>query len=199
MFGGFNIDNQFFSLIFRMKYINRWALMRNTSTENIAEHSLDVAIIAHALGVLKNKRFGGNLNCEHLAVLAMYHDCTEIITGDMPTPIKYYNKDIKQAYKQIEAKAADTLLTFLPDDINEEYSYILKTRDDDEYLWRLVKAADRISAYIKCIEERKMGNSEFLSAENSILTSINQINLPEVSCFMQEFIPAFTCNIDEQA
>ena len=192
-------ENQFYSMLFRMKYINRWGLMRNVRTENIAEHSLDVAFIAHALGIIKNKRYGGNIDCEHLALLAMYHDCSEIITGDLPTPVKYYSNDIKSAYKQVESVAKEVMLSYLPSDIREEYEKLFYKKENEEYLWRLVKAADRISALIKCIEEKRMGNKDFEKAEESILTSINEIDLPEVQCFMKEFIPAFTLTLDEQA
>ena len=191
-------ENQFFAMLSRMKYINRWGLMRNVRSENISEHSLDVAFIAHALGIIKNKRFGGNINCDRLAVLAMYHDTTEIITGDMPTPVKYYNKSIKTAYKEVEAVAQNTLLSYLPEDIREEYQKVFDRKDDEEYLWSLVKAADRISALVKCIEEREMGNKDFQKAEETIMLSINQIDLPEVRCFMKEFIPAFRLTLDEQ-
>lgn len=191
-------ENQFFAMLSRMKYINRWGLMRNVRSENISEHSLDVAFFAHALGIIKNKRFGGNIDCDRLAVLAMYHDTTEIITGDMPTPVKYYNKSIKTAYKEVEAFAQNTLLSYLPVDIREEYQKVFNTEDDEEYLWGLVKAADRISALVKCIEEREMGNKDFQKAEETIMQSIDQIDLPEVRCFMEEFIPAFRLTLDEQ-
>ncbi len=191
-------ENQFFAMLSRMKYINRWGLMRNVRSENISEHSLDVAIFAHALGIIRNKRFGGNIDCNRLAVLAMYHDTTEIITGDMPTPVKYYNKSIKTAYKEVEAVAQNTLLSYLPEDIREEYQKVFDRKDDEEYLWSLVKAADRISALVKCIEEREMGNKDFQKAEETIMLSINQIDLPEVRCFMKEFIPAFRLTLDEQ-
>ena len=191
-------ENQFFAMLSRMKYINRWGLMRNVRSENISEHSLDVAFFAHALGIIKNKRFGGNIDCDRLAVLAMYHDTTEIITGDMPTPVKYYNQSIKTAYKEVEAIAQNTLLSYLPEDIREEYQKVFDRKDDEEYLWSLVKAADRISALVKCIEEREMGNKDFQKAEETIMLSINQIDLPEVRCFMEEFIPAFRLTLDEQ-
>ena len=191
-------ENQFFAMLSRMKYINRWGLMRNVRSENISEHSLDVAFFTHALGIIKNKRFGGDIDCDRLVVLAMYHDTTEIITGDMPTPVKYYNKSIKTAYKEVEAVAQNTLLSYLPEDIREEYQKVFDRKDDEEYLWSLVKAADRISALVKCIEEREMGNKDFQKAEETIMLSINQIDLPEVKCFMEEFIPAFRLTLDEQ-
>ncbi len=192
-------ENQFFSMLSRMKYINRWGLMRNTISENICEHSLDVAFIAHSLAVLRNKRFNGDLNAERVALLAMYHDTTEIITGDLPTPVKYYSNKIKDAYNEVEDIAKNKMLSYLPEDLREEYSCLFYHCEEDNELWKLVKAADRLSALIKCIEERRMGNADFEKAEISILNSIKEIDLPEVQCFLNEFIPAFTLTLDEQA
>jgi len=192
-------ESKFFAVISRMKYINRWALMRNTLTENISEHSLETAFIAHALALIRNKRFGGSVNAERCALLAMYHDTTEIITGDLPTPIKYYSKEIKGAYDEIEDKAKNTLLGYLPDYLREEYVPLLGRTEDDGELWRLVKGADKLSALIKCIEERNMGNSDFASAEKSTLAAIEKMELPEVKVFMEEFIPSYYLTLDEQA
>jgi len=192
-------ENQFFAMLSRMKYINRWGLMRNTISENICEHSLDVAFIAHALAIIKNKRFGGNINAERVALLAIFHDTTEIITGDLPTPIKYYNSKIKDAYNEVEDIAKDTLLSYLPEDLKEEYTSLLYHENEEKELWKLVKSADRISALIKCIEEKRMGNTDFDKAEISILKSIKEIDLPEVQCFLEEFIPAYKLTLDEQA
>ena len=147
------INSAFYAMVSRMKYINRWALMRNSYPENLSEHSLEVGMIAHALALISNKKFGNNLNAERAAVIGMYHDSTEIITGDMPTPIKYYNKDTKDAYKNVERQAAEELLSLLPDYLREEYVTLFFKEEEEEYIWKLVKAADRISAYIKCIEE----------------------------------------------
>jgi len=191
--------NQFFAMISRMKYINRWGLMRNTIPENISEHSLDVAFIAHSLAVIKNTRFGGSINAERVALLAMFHDTTEIITGDLPTPVKYYNSKIKDAYNDVENIAKIKILSYLPKDIRGEYNSLFYHEENEEYLWRLVKSADRISAFIKCIEEKRMGNTDFEKAEIVILKSIEEIDLPEVKCFMDEFIPAFRLTLDEQA
>ena len=151
-------NSPFFAMISRMKYINRWSLMRNSYQENISEHSLEVGMLAHALALISNKQYGNHINAERAAVIGMYHDCTEIITGDMPTPIKYYNADTKDAYKNVEKQATMELLSMLPDYLYEEYRDIFFQKEDEEYLWRLVKAADRLSAYIKCIEEEKAGN-----------------------------------------
>ena len=164
----------FFAMLSRMKYINRWGLMRNTITENIAEHSLDVAVIAHGLAIIGNTYFGKQLNEDRIAVLAMYHDTTEIITGDMPTPIKYYNCDIKKVYKDIEKVAENRLIEKLPEDFKGEFENIY---NPDKEIARLVKAADKLSAYIKCIEEENAGNSEFKKAKESILESKSSSSL----------------------
>lgn len=193
------LENQFFAMLSRMKYINRWGLMRNTISENISEHSLDVAFIAHALAVIKNKCYGGNINAERVALLAMYHDTTEIITGDLPTPVKYYSKKIKDAYSEVEEIAKVKMLSYLPLEIQDEYKSLFYNNQDEDYLWQLVKAADRISALIKCIEEKRMGNTDFEKAELSILDSVEKINLLEVQYFIKNFLPAFKLTLDEQA
>ena len=192
-------ESKFFAVVSRMKYINRWSLMRNTITENISEHSLETAFIAHALALIRNKRFGGNVDPERCALLAMYHDTTEIITGDLPTPVKYYNSDIKGAYDEIEKKAENTLLSYLPDDLREYYEPLLSPTEEEKELWQLVKGADKLSALIKCIEERKMGNADFLSAEKSTLKTVQKMDIPEVKVFLDEFIPAYGLTLDEQA
>ena len=157
----------FFSTLSRLKYINRWGLMNNTRNENLSEHSLEVAFIAHALCIIKNKRFGGNIDADKVAVYAMFHDCTEIITGDLPTPIKYSSKKLREAYKAVEEEAGERLLSTLPDDLREEYEKYFVVQDGDEEIWKIVKSADRLSALIKCIDERRMGNMEFCKAEES--------------------------------
>ena len=191
--------DRFFAVISRMKYINRWALMRNTITENISEHSLETAFIAHALALIRNERFGGNVNAERVALLAMYHDTTEIITGDLPTPIKYYSKEIKGAYNEVEEKAKNTLIGYLPDDLKKYYEPLLAPTEEEKELWRLVKGADKLSALIKCIEERKMGNADFASAEKATLEALGKLNIPEAEVFMKAFIPAYDLPLDEQA
>ncbi len=193
------MSERFFAVISRMKYINRWALMRNTITENISEHSLEVAFIAHALGLIRNKRFGGDVDAERCALLAMFHDVTEIITGDLPTPVKYYNKEIRSVYEEIEHKAIDQLVSYLPDDLKEDYRPLFSHTDEEAELWTIVKAADKLSAYIKCIEERRMGNDDFVSAEQATLSSIHALELPEAEVFLEEFIPAYTLTLDDQA
>lgn len=190
-------ENHFFAMMSRMKYVNRWGLMRNTFTENISEHSLDVAMIAHSLGVINNIYFQGNINADRLALMGMYHDSTEIITGDLPTPVKYYNPIIRDAYKEVEGIAADELLKGLPAKMRDVYYSILHEETAEKELWRYVKAADKISAYIKCVEEQRMGNCDFEEAGKSILDIINDLNMPEVDFFMENFMPAYLLTIDE--
>lgn len=193
------MESKFFAVISRMKYINRWSLMRNTIKENISEHSLETAFIAHALALLRNKRFGGNVNPERCALLAMFHDTTEIITGDLPTPVKYYNPQIKNAYGEIEDNAKRQLLSYLPEDLRDDYEPLFARTVEESELWDLVKGADKISALIKCIEEKQMGNSDFTSAEKSTYQAIKALNLPEAEVFLQEFMPSYNLTLDEQA
>jgi 5'-deoxynucleotidase len=191
--------SHFFAYIARMKLINRWALKRNTSTENIQEHSLQVAFIAHSLAVVKNKLFNGTINAERTAVLAMYHDASEIFTGDLPTPIKYYNPKIKDEYAKVEEVANELLLKALPKELKEEYEPFFFKKDEDIECWRLVKAADRIAAYLKCVEEERAGNKEFEQAKEGIKKDIDtfQNELEEVKYFMEVFVPSFSLNLDE--
>ena len=191
-------SSKFFAIISRMKYINRWSLMRNTVTENISEHSLEVAFIAHLLAVLRNKRFGGNVNPERVALLAMYHDTPEIITGDLPTPIKYYNKKINSAYSELENNASRQLLSYLPDDIKGEYEPLFYKDESDSEHWELVKAADKISALIKCVEEKQMGNKDFSDAESATLKIIKELNVKEADVFLEEFMPSYGLTLDKQ-
>lgn len=192
------MSSHFFAMHSRMKYINRWALMRNTVSENISEHSNDVAVIAHALAVIKNVRFGGNLNAERAAFLGLYHDMTEIITGDMPTPVKYYSEDMREAFKEVEDKAGRRLLSMLPEDMARYYEGAFFKEEEDEYLWKIVKAADKISALIKCIEEKNAGNNEFGKALDSTRASVESMNMPEADVFLEEFLPSFYLSLDEQ-
>ena len=192
------MSKHFFAMHSRMKYINRWALMRNTVSENISEHSNDVAVIAHALAVLKNLRFGGNLDPERAAFLGLYHDMTEIITGDMPTPVKYYSDDMREAFKEVEDKAGRHLLSMLPDDMAQYYESAFFKVQEDEYLWKIVKAADKISALIKCIEEKNAGNNEFGKALISTRESLDKMAMPEVDAFLDEFLDSFYLSLDEQ-
>ena len=160
--------------------------------------NIEVAIIAHALGVINNKRFNGNINPERLAVLAIFHDVSEIITGDLATPVKYSNKEIQNAYKELETQAQKSLLDMLPNDLQPEYENILCQQESEELLWKYIKAADKISALIKCTEELIMGNKEFTKAQQSTLNAINKIDLPEVKIFMEELFPAYELTLDEQ-
>lgn len=190
-------DTRFYALISRMKYITRWSLMRNAVSENIQEHSHMVAVIAHALGIIGNRVYGKDYNPEHLATVAIFHDATEILTGDMPTPIKYQNPDIIKAYHQVEAYAADKLLQMIPEELRADYAPLLDPDSHGGEAYRLVKAADKLSALIKCVEERKAGNSEFISAERSTRASITAMGLPEADYFMEHFMPAFELDLDE--
>lgn len=187
--------NNFFGMLSRMKYINRWGLMRNNINENIAEHSLQVAIIAHGLAVIGNKRFGRNLNAEHIAMMGIMHDTTETITGDLPTPIKYYAPEIRDAYKKVENIAANQLLKELPEDMQEAYEDILI--EDDSIEWKYVKAADKLSAYIKCIEEKNTGNTDFAKAEDTIRKALEDMQMEEIDVFIEEFLPAYVMTLDE--
>lgn len=189
----------FFAMLSRMKYINRWGLMRNTRSENICEHSLDTAVLAHALATLRNQRFGGSVDAEKAATLAIFHDVTEIITGDMPTPVKYHSKTIRNAYQDVEAMAQDRLLSLLPEDLRPTYEPLLRQEEAvDPELLRLVKAADKLSALIKCVEEQAMGNQEFRKAEQTITASIHAMQLPEAEVFLEEFLPSYRLTLDEQ-
>lgn len=184
-------------MVNRMKLIDRWALMRNTSKENIAEHSHSVAVIAHALALIGNKKFGKNYNTERVCLLALYHDTTEVITGDMPTPVKYYNDDIKSVYKDIEHIAGERLLAMLPDEFKDDYTPLFEKREEDGELWALVKAADKISALIKCIEEKRMGNLEFDKALEAQEKLIDEIQLDEVKYFRDNFLSGYYLTLDE--
>lgn len=190
--------NHFFAMHSRMKYINRWALMRNTQSENISEHSNDVAAIAHAIAVIKNVRFGGNVNAERAALFGLYHDMPEIITGDMPTPVKYHSQAMRQEFQQVESLACEKLLSMLPDDMRPYYADCFFPKEEDGYLWKIVKAADKISALIKCIEEQNAGNREFDAAIRSTRKAIVELGLPEAEAFIGDFIPSFFLSLDEQ-
>ena len=189
------MKNSFFALISRMRYISRWGLMRNTAPENIQEHSHMVSVIAHGLAVIRRDVFGGEIDPNLVATVALYHDASEIFTGDLPSPIKYLNPDISAAYKQVEQVAMDKLLSLLPKEVQAAYQPLLCEIDPD--VQSLVKAADRLSAYIKCLEEIRAGNDEFRAAEKVILQSIEANTLPEAEYFMAHFIPAFTLALDE--
>lgn len=186
----------FFALMGRMKYIDRWGLMRNTQVENIQEHSHMVAVLAHALAVIGREKFGGRVDPGEAAVAGLYHDASEILTGDLPTPVKYDNPAIKEAYKAVERVAADKLLSLLPQEFQEEFSPYVREELDPQLL-RVVKAADKLSAYIKCLEELKAGNTEFRLAAEQTRQALEASPLPEVGYFMEHFLPAFELTLDE--
>ena len=189
--------NSFFAMMSRMKYIERWALMRNSRSENLSEHSLEVSMIAHALAVIGNTFLGKELDAKKAALLGIYHDATEIITGDMPTPIKYYNAQIKNTYKDIEKKASKTLLDMLPEEMQASYRAVFEKQQEDAYLWKLVKAADKLSAYIKCVEEEQAGNREFIRAKEMTLNHIRSMGVEETTLFLEYFMDAYGKNLDE--
>jgi len=190
------MSENFFAYISRMRYIGRWSLMRNSIPENIQEHSHMVAVLAHALGVIRRDVFGVPCDPNECAAAALYHDCSEILTGDLPTPIKYHSDEIMDAYKQVEKLACDKLLDTLPAELRGAFEPML-TGETQERLHDIVKAADKLSAYIKCIEERRAGNDEFLSAERQIRGILDASPLPEVKYFLEHFIPAFELTLDE--
>jgi 5'-deoxynucleotidase len=186
----------FYAYLSRLKLIGRWGLMRNTQKENDAEHSFQAAVIAHGIAMLSRERYLRDVNPEHVMALALYHDAHEVITGDMPTPVKYYNPRMKHAFTELEEQASEWLMDMLPEDLQDAYRPYF-TPDVTGLEWRIVKAADRICAYVKCIEEQKAGNKEFDQAKDIITKSIEQIDLPEVNAFFKEFVPGFGLSLDE--
>jgi 5'-deoxynucleotidase len=187
----------FFAMISRMKYIDRWSLMRNSRSENLSEHSMEAAVVAHALVLLHNRRFGGELNAERAALLGLYHDAPESLTGDMPTPVKYHSKELRKAYKSVEDNACLTLINMLPDDLKVDYKPFFFPAPEDAELWKYVKAADKICALTKCIDEKKAGNTEFEKAEGSVREAITAMQMPEADCFLNEFLPGYSLTLDE--
>ena len=188
--------NHFFAYLDRMKLIRRWGLMRNTMPENDMEHTLQTAYIAHGLAALAKVRHQRDVDPEHVAMLAMYHDVSEVITGDLPTPVKYKTPDIQDAYHELENHAKEQLLDMLPADLRPHFAPYVQP-DESSYEWQLVKSADRISAYLKCIEEEKMGNRDFEQAKATILQNLVLNPLPEVQDFMRDFVPSFSLSMDE--
>ena len=187
--------NEFYALMGRMRYITRWGLMRNTFSENIQEHSHQVAVLAHALAVIRNEYFGGQTDPGAVAAAALFHDAPEIMTGDLPTPIKYYNPAIRDAYKQVERVASDKLLGMLPEKLRGTYDALLNPADRETEL--LIKAADKLSAWIKCVEELKAGNLEFRAAAEQTEKALDAYELPEVAFFKEHFMPSFRLTLDE--
>ncbi|HGE9138414.1 TPA: 5'-deoxynucleotidase [Yersinia enterocolitica] len=189
--------SHFFAHLSRLKLINRWPLMRNVRTENVSEHSLQVAFVAHALAIIKNRKFNGNLNADRIALLAMYHDASEVITGDLPTPIKYYNPQIAHEYKKIEKVAQQKLIEMLPVELQHDFRCLL-----DEYYYSeeekaLVKQADALCAYLKCLEELSAGNNEFIQAKARLEKTLAMRQSPEMDYFMEVFVPSFSLSLDE--
>ena len=191
------MPKSFYAMLSRMKYIHRWPLMRNTSTENISEHTQEVAVLAHALALLTNQRFGGTVDTGRCVLLALYHDVPEILTGDLPTPVKYHDPAIREAYKKVETGAANRLLDMLPDDLRPLYAPLLHG-EDGSIEARLVKAADKLSALVKCTEELKLGNKEFDNAQKATEQALHDMQLPAVEAFLQEFMPAYSLTLYEQ-
>lgn len=191
------MTSHFFAMLSRMKYIHRWALMRNSYPENISEHSLEVAMLSHALSTIANVRLGKTVNAEKAALIGLFHDAPEIITGDMPTPVKYFSDDTRGAFKKVEDDAAKKLLSLLPEDLRSTYEPFFFESEEDAYLHKIVKAADRLSALIKCIEESKTGNREFEGAMKGIRRRLLDMKMEEVDIFCREFLPSYERNLDE--
>jgi 5'-deoxynucleotidase len=190
-------ESHFFAHLARMKLIQRWPLMRSVSTENISEHSLQVAFVAHALAIIKNKKFAGNANPERIAILAMYHDTSEVLTGDMPTPVKYYNPDIAKEYKKIEAAAELKLLSLLPEEFQDDFRPFLVSDSAYEEDRDIVKQADSICAYLKCLEELSAGNHEYALAKKRLDGTLKEKQTPEMEYFLTTFAPSFELSLDE--
>lgn len=188
--------SHYYAMLFRMKYIKRWALMHNLREETLSEHSLETAFIAHALAVIENKRFNKNINAEQVCLAALFHDTHEILTGDLPTPVKYYDESIKTSYKRIESVAEQRLINMLPEDLRGEFEKIYFT--EDETVKKLVKAADKISALIKCEEEIALGNKEFIIAKEQTEKAIDSMDLKSIKVFKKEFLPSFLLPLDSQ-
>ncbi len=189
-----NHNGDFYALLFRMKNITRWGLMYNTRSENLSEHSMECAILAHALAVIGNQHFGKNYAAERLLCAALFHDMNEVLTGDLPTPVKYYNKGIKESYKEIERISLDKMLSLLDKETEDSYRALLAISPEEE---KIVKGADKLCAYIKCLQELERGNQEFQSARQSNEKGLRELRLPEVDYFLEHYIGSFTKNIDE--
>ncbi len=187
----------FFALAFRQKYIKRWGLMYNISEETLSEHACEVAIVAHALALIGNRIFGKNYNADKIATYGIFHDMPEVYTGDLPTPVKYFNTTTKENYRELEKRAVGTLLSKLPPELVPDYREIFEYEENDTEAKRIVKAADKICAYIKCLDEERCGNNEFSSAKKTLLRAINDLGLEEAEYFMNNFLPSFNMTLDE--
>ncbi|OBT16033.1 5'-deoxynucleotidase [Vibrio sp. UCD-FRSSP16_10] len=190
-------ESHFFAHLARMKLIQRWPLMRSVSKENISEHSLQVAFVAHALAIIKNKKFNGNVNPERIAVLGMYHDSSEVLTGDLPTPVKYYNPYIAKEYKKIEAAAEEKLLSMVPEELLEDFKPFLISGEASDEEHCIVKQADCICAYLKCLEELSAGNHEFAAAKRRLEQTLQERDSPEMCYFLKTFSASFELTLDE--
>ena len=188
--------SHFFAYMARMKFIQRWGVMRNTQSENIQEHSLQAAILAHALAVIARDQFGRDVDPERVMALAVFHDASEVITGDLPSPIKYHDPELSSTYGRIEEAARERLTAMLPDDMRDVYRPLLLCKDRPQHV-QLVKAADKLCSYLKCLEELKGGNEEFTHARDAIEGEIEAIDLPEVAWFMERFVTSFSLTLDE--
>lgn len=190
------MSSHYYAMLFRMKYIKRWALMHNLREENLSEHSLETAFIAHALAVIENRRFNKNINAEKVCLVALFHDTHEILTGDLPTPVKYYDEDIKSSYKKIETVAEQRLINMIPEDLREDFLDVYEVKD--QQIEKIVKAADKLSALIKCEEEISLGNKEFLIAKKQTEKALDNIKLDSIKVFKKEFLPSFLLPLDSQ-
>lgn len=187
----------FFAMMARMKYIERWALMRNSITENVSEHSLEVAMLAHALAIIANEKCGRALDPNEVTLMGIYHDANEILTGDMPTPVKYFDEAIMEAYKGVEDVASHTLVEKLPEYMKKYYEPLFFQKEQKAYEWRIVKAADKLSALIKCMQELRSGNQEFKTAQETTRQALQKMDMQEVDIFMEEFLPVYNQTLDE--
>lgn len=193
-----NDTSSFFAILSRMKYVNRWGLMRNARTESLSDHTLDVIFITHALVVIGNTYFGKNMDEGRAVMLAAFHDAPEIITGDMPTPVKYFDPEIKKAYDHVEESVIDKMLSKLPEEMRGDYGSLMRAEDSgDAELKKYVKAADKLSALIKCIEEEQAGNRDFIKARESTWDAVSRMNLPEAEYFIRHFLPGYSLTLDE--
>lgn len=190
-------QSHFFAHLSRLKLINRWPLMRNVHTENVSEHSLQVAMVAHALAAIKNRKFNGNVNAERIALLALYHDASEVLTGDLPTPVKYFNSQIAHEYKAIERIAQQKLIEMLPKELRHIWAPLIDEHSYSEEEKALVKQADALCAYLKCLDELSAGNHEFLLAKSRLKKTLADRHSPEMDYFMQVFVPSFQLSLDE--
>ena len=186
-----------FAYLARMRFIRRWGLMHNTYPENVQEHTLRVALIAHTLGSIRNRCFGGQVDAERAATLALYHDVAEVFTGDMPSPVKHSSDEIRAAYGAIETAAAERLVEMVPAELRDDFRSLLFPQPEDEPCWELVRAADKLCAYLKCLEEQSAGNREFSRAERALRAAVDETGLPEVRYFVDTFVPSFRLTLDD--